>query len=277
MAEDAITLATGVGQAIPVCVINLDRRTDRRDFMAKQLDAAGLIWSRVSATDAASASDAELAAVVDLDAPLIRMGRGSQACAVSNFRIFHALAASDAPAVLVLQDDSEISPEIGGFLGGTDWIPPDIGLVQFEKWSRRATSKLLGPPLGTAPVAGREIRRLHSRIGGAGCFLVTRAASQRLLDTGQRLRFPIDHFLFNLNLSPVAREIGVAMVCPALARQAWGQISSDISPGTRAQGKPLAARLRRGLSEINLVPAQLAAILFGGARVRPVVFAERTA
>lgn len=277
MAGEAITLTTGAGQAIPVCVINLDRRPDRLAFMAGQLDAAGLAWTRVPATDAATASDAELAEVVDPDAPLIRMGRGSQACAVSNFRIFRALATSEAPAVLVLQDDSEISPELAGFLRDADWIPPDIGLVQFEKWSRRATSKLLGPPLGIAPVPGREIRRLHSRIGGAGCFLVTRAAARRMLDAGGRLRFPIDHFLFNLNLSPVAREIGVAMVCPALARQAWGQISSDISPGTRAQGKPLAARVRRGLSEISLVPAQFAAILFGGARLRPVVFAERTA
>lgn len=277
MATGEITLAVAADQPIPVCVINLDRRPDRLAFMAAQLDAMGVHWTRVSATDAQTASDAELGAIVDLDAPLIRMGRGSQACAVSNFRIFRALAASEASAALVVQDDSELSPEIAGFLRAPDWIPAGIGLVQFEKWSRRATSKLLGPPLGTAPVPGREIRRLHSRIGGAGCYLITRAAARQILADSARLRFPIDHYLFNLNLSPVARAIGVAMVCPALARQAWGQLSSDISPGTKAQGKPLGARIRRGLSEINLVPAQLGAIVFRGARIRPVAFAERTA
>jgi glycosyl transferase, family 25 len=277
MATGEITLETAADQPIPVCVINLDRRPDRLAFMARQLDAMGVVWTRVSATDAAAVDDAALAAEVDLETPLIRMGRGSQACAISNFRVFRALAASEAPAALVLQDDSELSPELAGFLRRADWIPPDIGLVQFEKWSRRETSKLLGPPLGAAPVPGREIRRLHSRIGGAGCYLITRDAARRMLAGKARLRFPIDHFLFNLNLSPLSRAVGVAMVCPALARQAWGQLSSDISPGTRAQGKPLAARLRRGLSEINLVPAQLSAILLGGARIRPVVFAERTA
>lgn len=277
MADGAITLATGQDQPIPVCVINLDRRSDRLDFMAGQLDAMGVVWTRVSATDATLAAEAELAAIVDLDDPLIRMGRGSQACAVSNFRVFRALADSEAPAALVLQDDSELSPEIAGFVRAADWIPAGIGLVQFEKWSRRATSKLLGPPLGASPVPGRTIRRLHSRIGGAGAYVVTREAARRFLAHGGRLRFPIDHFLFNLNLSPEARAVGVAMVCPALARQAWGQLSSDISPGTKAKAKPLAARLRRGLSEINLVPAQLSAILVGGARVRPVDFAERTA
>jgi glycosyl transferase family 25 len=93
----------------------------------------------------------------------------------------------------------------------------------------------------------------------------------------ERLRFPIDHFLFNLNLSPLAREVGVAMVCPALARQSWSKLRSDIQPGTKAQHKPLGSRLRRAWYEVNLMPEQVGAMLFRGARLRPVAFAEHTA
>jgi glycosyl transferase, family 25 len=52
----------------------------------------GVAWTRLSATDAEAVSDAELGAEVALEDPVIRMGRGSQACAVSNFRIFRELA-----------------------------------------------------------------------------------------------------------------------------------------------------------------------------------------
>jgi glycosyl transferase family 25 len=266
-----------VVQAIPVYVINLDRRPDRLAYMERQLSEMGVAWTRLSATDAEAVSDAELGAEVALEDPIIRMGRGSQACAVSNFRIFRELAASDRTAVVILQDDMELSPDLAGFLRSDDWIPPGIGLVQFEKWSKRATSKLLGPPLGVAPVSGRTVRRLHSRIGGAGAYLITRAAAAHMLAHKQRLRFPIDHFLFNINLSPLARDVGVAMVCPALARQSWSKLRSDIQPGTKAQRKPLAARLRRAGSELNLLPEQIGAVLFGGARLHPVAFAERTA
>jgi glycosyl transferase family 25 len=266
-----------MGQAIPVFVINLDRRPDRLAFMAGQLDAMGVAWERVPAVDAQAVEDAELAREVALEDHVIRMGRGSQACAVTTFGVFRRVAAGTAPAAVVLQDDSELSPELAGFVARADWIPAGIGLVQFEKWSRRATSKLLGPPLGQAPVPGRSIRRLHSRTGGAGCFLITKGAARRLLEGKGIVRMPIDHLLFNLNLSPLAREVGVAMVVPALARQAWDAFSSDIQPGTQARRKPLAARLRRGLAEISLAPRQLAAMLLGGARVLPVAYEERTA
>jgi glycosyl transferase, family 25 len=265
-----------MGQAIPVFVVNLDRRPDRRDFMGSQLDAMDVAWARVPAIDAATASDAELAGDVALEGHVIRMGRGSQACAATTLALFRRIAANAAPAAVVAQDDTELSPDLAAFVADAGWIPEGTGIVQFEKWSERASTKLLGPALGRAPVAGRTIRRLHSRTGGAGCFLVTRAAAARLATGAGRLRFPIDHLLFNLNLSPLARELGVAIVVPALARQAWDRFSSDIVPTTRAQRKSLAGRLRRGWYEVNLLPAQVAAMAFRGARLRPVAYAERT-
>jgi glycosyl transferase, family 25 len=268
--------AGSAGQAVPVHLINLDRRGDRRAFMETQLAAMGVAWERVPAVDAETASDAEIGAEVALDGHLIRMGRGSQCCALTNFAIWRRLLAGDAPAAVLLQDDTELSPDLAGFVRSADWIPAGIGLIQFEKWSKRATSKLLGPPLGRSPVPGREIRRLHSRTGGAGCYLITRAAAARFLEAKGLLRFPIDHLLFNINISPLAREAGAAIVVPALARQAWGRFESDISPGTRAREKSLGARLTRLGYEVNLAPRQLGAIVFGGARVRPVAFAART-
>jgi glycosyl transferase, family 25 len=265
-----------MGQAIPVYVINLDRRPDRRAFMAGQLAGMALDWTRIPALDAATAPEDLIAGEVAACGHLIPMGRGSRCNACNHFAIMRRLVAGDAPAALVLEDDIELSPDLPAFLRSAGWLPPRTGLVRFEKWSRRRTSKLLGPPLATSPVPGRSIRRLHSRIGGSGCYIVTRAAAARILEGKGVLRHPIDHLLFNLNLSPLAREVGVAMVVPALARQALDRFASDIAPARRVQTKSLAGRLRRGLSEVALLPRQLAAVAVEGARLVPVASAERT-
>lgn len=264
-------------QEIPVFVINLDRRPDRRDFMARQLDGMGVAWERFPAVDASVVPDTEMAKVFDLRDPIIRMGPGSRGCTLSHLQLMRQIAAGPAPAALVIEDDLELSPELAGFVREAGWIPGGIGVVRFEKWSKRRTRKLLGPAIGTSPVPGRTLHRLHSRIGGSGCHIVTRDAAARFSDVDGVLRFPIDHLLFNFGLSPVAREVGVAMVLPALAQQDWGTLPSDISPAVKAIRKPLGSRLRRGWYEVNRLPAQAAATLVEGARLREITYAEHTA
>jgi glycosyl transferase, family 25 len=267
-----------VAQAIPVFVINLDRRPDRRAFMASQLDAMGVAWERFPAVDGATLAEAELARRFDLRDPIIRMGRGSQACTLSHLALYGRIAAGEHPAALVLEDDMQLSPDLAAFVASAGWLPEGVGVVRFEKWAARPTRKLLGPEVGLSPAPGRAVLRLHSRIGGSGCQIVTRAAAARLASAAGRLRYPIDHLLYNVNLSPLAREVGVAMVCPALARQNWTPGNpSDIASTTAAQRKSLRARARRGWFEINRLPAQMSAFLFGGARLRPIEFVERTA
>ncbi len=269
---------SGAGGALPVFLINLDRRPDRRAFMEEQLSAIGLACTRISARDAETVTDAEICAEVALDDHLIRMGRGSQCNALNHFEIMRRLVASDAPAAVVLEDDIELSPDLAGLRARRRrGCPTDVGIIRLEKWSRRVTKKLLGPELGPSPVPGRTIRRLHSRIGGSGAYIITRSAAGRILEGKGVLRHPIDHLLFNLNISPLAREVGVAMVVPALARQAWGRFSSDISATRKAEPRPLAAQIRRGWYEVNLLPAQAAAMLFHGARPRQIDYVERTA
>ncbi len=258
---------------LPVYFINLDRRPDRRAYMEDQLAAMGLGSERISARDAQVVTDAEIAGDVALSGHLIRMGRGSQCNALNHFEIMRRLAGGQAPAAIVLEDDIELSPDLAAVAEGGDWLPAGIGIVRLEKWSRRVTRKLLGPEI--ARVAGRSVRRLHSRVGGSGAYVLTRAAAARILAGKGVLRHPIDHLLFNLNISPLAREVGVAVVVPALARQAWGRFPSDIAATRTAEPRPLAAQLRRAWYEVNMLPAQLGAVLCAGARPVQIDYAER--
>lgn len=249
--------------SLPIFVINLDRRPDRRDFMAAQLDALGLPWERVSAHDMADVDEARLRREVALEGHVIGMGRGSQCCALTNFDIYRQIAAGDAPAALILQDDVVLSPNIAPFLRGLDWLPPGIGLVQFEKYGRRTSRRLLGPALGMMPVPGHSLHRLHSRTAGAACYLVTREAVALILREKPILRMPIDHFLFSPNVSPLFDRLRVAVVQPVLARQVEETLGSELAAERQRRRKGVGARLRRLWQDVNRAPAQVVAMARG--------------
>lgn len=247
---------------IEAFVINLDRRPDRLAYMAEQLDGLGMTWQRVSALDKDTASDDDIAQEVKLNGHRIRMGRGSQCCAITNFQIFRHIVEADLPAALILQDDVELAPEITDFVANLDWLPHDIGLVQFEKFGRRSSRRLATKLTTIMPRADRALYKLHSRTAGAGCFLITQNAARMILDQKPLLDMPIDHFLFSPNVSPLFDQLGVAIVAPALARQKMDEIASDIS-AERARGKSLSGRIARLYLEVNRLPGQILHYLRG--------------
>ena len=261
---------------LPAYLVNLDRRPDRLDFMRTQLDGLGLDWSRVSALDGRSASDGDFDPRIAREGHIIPMGLGSQ-CFMQSFLNGLALfEASGREAALFFQDDVELSPELGAFAQNADWVPEHIGLVQFEKWVERRPEKLLGPAIGTLPVAGRSLHPLYSRTGGAAAFMIRRSAAQMILHGSARFRFPADHLLFSPNVSPYFYDIGVAMILPGLAVQRMDTITSDLDQWRKGK-PPLPARLRRGWTEINRVPRQLGDMALRSARWRDVQYAQRTA
>jgi glycosyl transferase family 25 len=246
-----------------VFVINLDRRKDRLMYMAAQLQDIGLDWERVSAHDMQLVDDAFLAGEISMQGQIIGMGRGSQCCALTNFDIYRRIVAEDIPAALILQDDVELSPKIASFLETLDWLPKGIDLVQFEKYGRRASRRLLGPALGVMPVDGAHLHRLFSRTAGAACYLITKQGAARILADKPLLNMPIDHFLFSPNVSPLFDRLNVAVVSPALARQNEDEFGSDLDSERQKRRKDLAVRLRRLWREINRIPHQLVAMTKG--------------
>jgi glycosyl transferase family 25 len=253
-----------------IFVINLDRRPDRLAFMAAQLDAMGLTWERVAAHDKESVADDLLATEVALTGHRIAMGRGSQACALTNFEIFRRMIAEDLPAALILQDDVDLHPDLEPYLASLDWLPDDVGLVQFEKYGRRSSRRLTGPSIGTMPVPGHSLHRLHSRTAGAACYLITQAAARRILAEKPLLDMPIDHFLFSPNVSPLFHRLDVAILRPSLARQRdEDALPSDLAAERAGQPKSLAVRLRRLWQDLNRAPVQALAMA-RGARWREV-------
>lgn len=242
---------------IPIFVVNLSRRPDRLAHMSTQLDRLGLPWERVEAHDMLD-YDADLLAREVASTDHVRdMGPGSQCCALTNFDIYRRIVTEGLPGGLVLQDDIDLSDRIVPFLTSLDWLPDGIDLVQFEKYGKPSSLRLLGPAIGRMPGDGLSLHRLYSRTGGAACYLITRAGAERILAEKPLLRMPIDHFLFSPNISPVFHSLGVAVVNPSLARQHEHGFASDMTPERQARHKTIGARLRRFGQEINRIPWQL--------------------
>ena len=239
--------------------------------MAAQLDALDIDWERVDAIDAQDLSQAQIERLVAPPPHRVRMELGSRCSAATVLSLFRRLVDQGHAAVAIMEDDISIAPDLRLLLKSSDWIPKDIGLIQLEKYGRRRSLRLLGPANYGTPLLGRELRRLHSRTGGAACYIITRPAIEKVLACEEELNVPLDHFLFSPNLSPVFREIGVAVITPALARQNNERLESDIRESFAKAPKTTRERLTRLYFELNRVPGQLVA-LARGARFRPFEF-----
>lgn len=259
----------GDGQ-LPIYLINLDRRPDRLAFMSEQLEALGLSFTRFSAVDAQSVSDEVIAREIDANRAPIRMPRGSQCCTLSHFGVWREIAKGDALGGLVIEDDIELAPAISMLARDIGWVPPTVDIVQLER-KGGGSAKLLGPALGVTP-DGREIRRLFSRTGGSGAYFIRRETAIRLLADKGLVSLPIDHLLFNANASRLARDMQVAVVNPAVARQDRATFASDITP--MRPRRSMRSKIVRGFLEIRLLHRQLWLMLTGAARPVPFTYAR---
>jgi glycosyl transferase family 25 len=260
-------------QAIPVFVVNLARRPDRLARLGSRLDALGIAWQRVDALDALQASEAELDAVISRDGPLGRLGEGDRACTVSHMRAWQTFLAGDAPFGLVLEDDIYLASDSQAVVASADWIPGGIDVVKLEKYGPRPVSTLLlGPAIAMLPGGGgRALHRMYSRHAGGGAYIISRCAAQEALKVRGRLRVPVDHLLFNPNVSALARRLAPTLVRPAMATQLHYGWNSDVAPlGKAVRPKGWRKRLRslkRGLFDVRLLPQQ--AVLYATGQARP--------
>ena len=226
----------------------------------------GIPWHRVTAHDPATVDQEPLRQELADQHHEVIIGPGSQCCALTNFDIYRRILAEDFPAARILQDDVQVSPDIQPFLETLDWLPQDLHLVQFEKYGKESSLRLVGPAVGKMPVAGRSLHQLHSRTAGAACYLITHEGASRILRGKPVLHMPIDHFLFSPNLSPLFDQLGVAVLRPALARQLTNKESrSDLQMERMQSTKRRRNRVRRLFFEIKRTPMQLYATV-GGAR-----------
>ena len=200
---------------LPVYVINLDRRPDRWQAMAAQLDRLGIEAERIPAIDRE-----ELAG----DPALLRLGAGHVACVRSHYKAMQALVDRNAPAALILEDDVEIGEQTVPLIASPDWWPGEHGLVKLESW--RAKRTWLGAPECLTP-DGRPLRRILHRYLGAAGYLIDYDAALEVLEVAPAAPMPMDHLLFDIVNSPLAYSLRPMQMVPGAIRQQHDLFGSE--------------------------------------------------
>ncbi len=260
---------------VHVAVVNLTRAAERRERMGPEFDRAGIAPVYFPAIDAREPDNRARLDQMPDHGPWGAVALHDKACTASHLALLRAFLERDESYCLVLEDDVFLSPEISEWLADLSWWPDDAEMVKLERW--RDDKLLLVMDRKARTHLGRSIARLHSRHSGTAGYMVSRKGAEKIVET-QVVNMPIDHLLFNINISPTARSLTTYQVFPALVVQ--GNDPEPAAGSTRAQtGKPAENRhlkkLRRGWAEIKVVPELAARCLVGGAVARKVAFEAR--
>lgn len=255
-------------QAIPAYVVNLARAQDRRALMSALFQARGLRVEWIAAVDARSpvGNEAELLAAMPSWGPWGEVHGHAKGCTLSHFKAFEALVASGASHGLILEDDVFLAEDIAEWLASTDWIPADADVVKLERWRDDRLLVLMGPV--SAHRQGRGLRRLYSKHSGTAGFIISAVFAARVLAM-PRPKVPIDHLLFNPNVSALARASTVYQLLPALVEQGNEPARPPSVLNSAPSSAPRKSRrqsLVRGLAELRCIHLYIYRLIFTGAR-----------
>jgi glycosyl transferase, family 25 len=249
-------------------VINLTRRWDRLNAMSAQLRQMGLEFERVPAFDAGEISDNWLAQHFTASGPLGTISKGDRCCSLSHRLAWSIFLAGNAPYALILEDDVLLDPSAAEFLKRTDWIPEGADLLKLEHFGPEGQRVLVG--VAQEVFRGRQLARILSRHTGAAAYIISRRAAEQLLAIKDKWQVPVDHLLFNPNVSDIADRLQPQQLLPAIARQQddFGG-KSDIRQWRLPYRKPGFALVKREIVrafyELRLLPRQIAQVLSGQA------------
>jgi len=251
-------------------LVNLDRRPDRLEAMARQFARLGLPFQRFSALDASRLDAAALEAPFAPGGPMGTLATGDRGCALSHLALWRQIAAGDEPFAAVLEDDVLLADTAADFLQSDVWIPRYVNLVKLERYGDANQLVVLGSP--RLRTIDREIAPLLSRHTGTGGYIIARDAAARLSAMTEKLDLPIDHLMFNPNNSRAFAWLKPWQLYPAVLEQTEEVGGGTDIHRTRLTDRPrglagLRRRLKRNYYDMRLLPQQAAAVLSGKARV----------
>jgi glycosyl transferase, family 25 len=255
-----------------IYLINLDRRQDRLAAVTAQLAGFGLAAERIAAIDARQTNAAHLARFFAASGPLGVLPKGDQCCSLSHRIAWAAFLASGAPFATFLEDDVVLDPAAGDFLRRSDWIAPGVDVVKLEHFGPQGQRVLVGHPVPLT--GGRALAPILSRHTGAAAYILSRRGVEIAMAPA-RWDVPVDHLLFNPNVSPLAAALRPYQMLPAVARQA-AELASDIKPFRRPPPALSLARREciRAYYELRLLPRQVKQVLTGEAHLARVAGAK---
>lgn len=206
----------------PIFVVSLDRAPERWQAISAALQALDLPHERVPALDRLAPGAAALAGEFESGT----LGRdypatlGDICCSLTHQTLWRRIAAMDAGAVIVLEDDARPAPVFADYARadlGAVMRAQGIGALKLEHWpgGERSRRYPAGIRLGRLDFGDATVYRQAAGFLGSCAYAITPAAARALLAAYPKMGVPVDHFMF----SPTAR-LGFRVVKPAFVNPA---------------------------------------------------------
>ena len=170
-------------------IINLDRSPERLLHVQKQLDEAGISYTRVAAVEGSALS---------LPHPQYnenlyklkhgkRTSMGELGCYFSHLKVYEQFLETDLPYVLVCEDDITIPTNTASVLAEVEGMQTPWDLVKISKINSSVPISVesLTEPYSLAINLGRHT--------GSGAYLINRRAAESLLRRISVMTIPFDH------------------------------------------------------------------------------------
>lgn len=260
------------GMKLNTYVLNLERHAERLQAVAAQLDAQGIAWQRVAGIDAYAVSAAELDALAAKSGPIPRMPDTARACAAGHLQIIQAFLASDATHALILEDDAVIATDLGQAL-------PDIletfgaGILNISRQNPSGSVKRVVVGHKGQSCAGYAFHALKGIHYTGGGYVVDRTAAELIVAQHAKPNMPIDHILFNPNVSDLFGRVKITQLFPAMVRPREN-LASSIQSQQVDGAKTLRNKLKRAKTEISIAPRLLLGLALGRYQAKTLDFKD---
>lgn len=222
-------------QTLPLVFINLDKDSERRTRIEGQLAHLGLPGERLPAVWWKHLPPAEQSLLYSAERnhglyyqPLVD---GEKGCYASHIQAWRQLLASDAPALVVLEDDVRLTPQFADVVNAIAALQEPWDMVKLLGRDREKVRSQRPLVPGTALV---DYSRVPSMTAG---YVVSRAGAAKLLAHRQPFGRPID---VNLRFWWECDQLRILGVSPsAIALDDTSEVSSiwdtrdTLTPGQR--------------------------------------------
>lgn len=256
-----------------VYFLNLNRHPERLKSMQNQLNKFDMIWERVEAVDALEANEDELSKYVDIKGPIPRMGAGARACTAGHFKIWEKFLGTGKSVAFILEDDVRISSKFKDFILEAVDLADKLDILNFNLQAPRHREKKLF--VAKSPRYQCELFSADKLLGphfGTAGYMITRNAARRLIEEIKRTNVPIDHLLFNPNVSDFCRKARIYQTFPALVKPSPEIFATSIQSEKIPNARSLPNRLKRGYYEVNQAPRLFAGLVLGQVKIKTLEF-----
>jgi len=247
---------------INIYVLNLDHHAERLKEIKSNLNRQSLNWKRFPAIDGLKITEEVLDELTAPTGPIPRMTIGARACTASHLKILHAFLETDATHALILEDDAEISGSLANDLSKILKESP-AGILNLNRQSTsRPVKKIVVKSRATAYLNDYQIHELCGIHYGTAGYIIDRESAKVVLAEYPRPDLPIDHMLFNPNVSRLFDKIQIKQLFPALVQPRTG-IETSIQKSKVKGSNSLRNRLKRAKAEVSIFPRLLVGTAFG--------------